>query len=784
VIRTPFPRGAIVALIFGATVAGAQTQRSMTFLDAQNMRQTSGFDLSPDGRSLLYALSVPDWNQARRQTDLYMVAVDRGVPSARQLTFTKDKNETSPKWSRDGAFIAFLSDRDAPTGAAGATGGRGGAAAPGGNPRNQLYVMRLDGGEAKRVTDGREGVSNFSFTKDGKSIVYTAGRQGDEQIYALSIGDLWGDIARPTQLTRHATGVGTWQFGPDGRKIYFVTPDSIDRDDRLRTEKQFTVRPREPQSSLQSLWVFDLDTRQERRLTTDDHYSVANPTISPDGKWIAFHGMSTNRYERGNLEQNDYADLYLLNVASGNIERLTKNDIVSEGSVSFSPDSKMLAFSAPDDFKFEHNQKIYLRAVDQPGAPFRKIGSKLDLDVRVGGGRGGGGDGSESSFWSAKGDTIYFGTGKRATTQFFAISTETGDVKQLTDVHGTISVSRDQESGRYLITYADPKSPPSTFTVASLADIGNQAKWVKLTDPNAWVRSDVQLGEEEEITWKSTDGTMIGGVLLKPVGYQPGKKYPLIVAIHGGPAAADMLSFNGGYGAQVYAGAGYMVLMPNYRASTQYGDKFKTETAGDYFTKGYQDIMTGVDNLIAKGMVDSTQMGALGWSAGGHYSNWIETHTNRFKAISSGAGVANWISMWSQSDTQRLRQWYVGDKMYWDTPTEYQNWWKQSPIATVKNAKTPIFIHVVDGDPRVPRPQSEEMHMALSKLGVPNEFWVYPGNTHGIPDVRNQYLKAVAEMAWMDYYVRGSGKKFAWRDVLKSVETNGPQLAGEAMPQP
>jgi len=784
VIRTPFPRGAIVALIFGATVAGAQTQRSMTFLDAQNMRQTSGFDLSPDGRSLLYALSVPDWNQARRQTDLYMVAVDRGVPSARQLTFTKDKNETSPKWSRDGAFIAFLSDRDAPTGAAGATGGRGGAAAPGSNTRNQLYVMRLDGGEAKRVTDGREGVSNFSFTKDGKSIVYTAGRQGDEQIYALSVGDLWGDITRPTQLTRHATGVGTWQFGPDGRQIYFVTPDSIDRDDRLRTEKQFTVRPREPQSSLQSLWVFDLDTRQERRLTTDDHYSVANPTISPDGKWIAFHGMSTNRYERGNLEQNDYADLYLLNVATGNVERLSKNDIISEGSVSFSPDSKTIAFSAPDDFKFEHNQKIYLRAVDQPGAPFRKIGSKLDLDVRVGGGRGGGGDGSESSFWSAKGDTIYFGTGKRATTQFFAISTETGDVKQLTDVHGTISVSRDQESGRYLITYADPKSPPSTYTVASLADIGNQAKWVKLTDPNAWVRSDIQLGEEEEITWKSTDGTMIGGVLLKPVGYQPGKKYPLIVAIHGGPAAADMLSFNGGYGAQVYAGAGYMVLMPNYRASTQYGDKFKTETAGDYFTKGYQDIMTGVDNLIAKGMVDSTQMGALGWSAGGHYSNWIETHTNRFKAISSGAGVANWISMWSQSDTQRLRQWYVGDKMYWDTPTEYQNWWKQSPIATVKNAKTPIFIHVVDGDPRVPRPQSEEMHMALSKLGVPNEFWVYPGNTHGIPDVRNQYLKAVAEMAWMDYYVRGSGKKFAWRDVLKSVETNGPQLAGEAMPQP
>src|SRR5258708_20455999 len=137
--------------------------------------------------------------------------------------------------------------------------------------------------------------------------------------------------------------------------------------------------------------------------------------------------------------------------------------------------------------------------------------------------------------------------------------------------------------------------------------------------------------------------------------------------------------------------------------------------------------------------------------------------------------------MWSQSDTHRLREWYVGDKPYWD---DMQSWWRQSPIATIKNAKTPIFIHVVYGDPRVPRPQSEEMNQALNELGVPHEFWVYPGYAHGIPDVRNQYAKAVAEMEWMDYYVRGSGKKFAWRDVLKSVEAGGPQLAGEALPPP
>jgi len=776
-------RHSLIALATLATAAGAQTPRPLTFLDAQNMKQAAGAELSPDGKQMLYTLSTPDWAAMRRQSDIYLVSTERGLPSTRQLTFTKDRNETSPKWSNDGSFIVFVSDRDAtgaaPAGATAAAGGGGRGGAGGAGGRNQLFVMRLDGGEAKRVTDAREGVSTFTFSKDGKTIVYSSGRSDNEQVYGLAVADLWtSDMPRSAQWTRHATGVNNWQLSPNGAQIYFLAPDSIDRDDRVRTEKAFTVRPRNPQSSLSSLWAFDVATKQEKKVVGDAAYSVSNVTVSPDGKWIGYSGMSASRYERGILEQNDYSDAYLLEVASGKIERLTKNDIIPEGAVSFSPDSKFVAYSAPNDFKFQHLSKIYVRPIDQPTAPWRKLGGKADIDVRVG--RGGGDGGVENAFWSAKGDTIYFNTGVKATTQLFALSVANDEVKQLTDLKAVTSVGRDAETGRYIINYSDGKNPGSTYTVASLRDVNDKSKWTQLTDPNPNIRKDVALGEQEEITWKSTDGTMVGGVLVKPVGYQAGKKYPLIVAIHGGPAAADLLGFNGGYGSQVYAGAGYVVLMPNYRASTNYGNKFKVETAGDYFTKGYQDIMTGVDHLIAQGLVDSTQMGALGWSAGGHYSNWIETHTTRFKAISSGAGVANWISMWSQSDTQRLRQWYVGDKMYWETPTEYQNWWKQSPIATIKNAKTPIFIHVVDGDPRVPRPQSEEMHMALSKLGVPTEFWVYPGQSHGIPDVRNQYLKAVAEMSWMDYYVRNSGKKFAWRDVLNSVE-NGPQLAGQAV---
>ena len=195
----------------------------------------------------------------------------------------------------------------------------------------------------------------------------------------------------------------------------------------------------------------------------------------------------------------------------------------------------------------------------------------------------------------------------------------------------------------------------------------------------------------------------------------------------------------------------------------------------DYFTKGYQDIMTGVDTLIAQGLVDPNQMGVLGWSAGGHYSNWIETHTTRFKAISSGAGVANWISMYGQSDTQRLRQWYLGDKLFFEG-NEYENWWKQSPIATIKNAKTPMMIHVVDGDPRVPRPQSEEMHMALKRVGVPTEFFVYPGTTHGIPEARDQYTKSMSEFDWMEKWVRGKPVSFDWKELLKTVDAPAPRI--------
>ena len=738
---------AVVAVLTIVSVTEAEAQaarRPMTFLDMQLTNQASAPVPSPDGKWALYTISFPDWKEARRQSDIHLVSMEQGVSSTKRLTFTKEKNETGPRWSRDGSFFAFLSNRDAPNN----------------GTQNQIYFMRVDGGEAWKVTDAREGVTDFNFTRDGKSLVYRTGRAGEQQLYRLPIAGI--EEAKPEQLTRQSAGVGDWSITPDDKRVYFITDDTLDADERARREKRFTVNIRNAETPLASLWALDLADKKATRLTNDQTITVANFTISPDSRYVGFRGTSANRYERNITESSINSDLFLLDSSNGQIERLTNNKEVGEGAVSFSPDSRWIAFSAPDDLtKYTmKNQRVYIRGVSDRGGQWRKLGAAFDGDVATG-------------FWSEDGKTIYFNEGIRATNQLMALDVASGTVKQVTNEKASLSVNRDQNTGKIFINYSDPKTPGTAYTVASIDQVTNKSAWKQLTDPNPQVRS-FTLGDAEEITWKSKDGKMVGGVLLKPANYQAGQRYPLIVAIHGGPAAADVLGFNGGYGSQVYAGAGYAVLMPNYRGSTNYGEAHKNGIIGNYFPPGYDDIMTGVDYLINEGIVDSNKMGALGWSAGGHWSNWILTHTDRFKAISSGAGTSNWISMYAQSDVQRNRQHYLGDKLPYEN---FDAYWNQSPLKYIKNAKTPTMIHVVEGDPRVPSPQSVELHMALKKLGVPTELFMYPGSSHGIPDPRNQLVKSVSEMAWMDYYVRGLGSKFSWRDVLKTLEeTNAPRV--------
>jgi Tol biopolymer transport system component len=228
----------ILAAVMMSTAPLAQeaARRPMTFLDMQQLRQTGAPTVSPDGQWLLYTLSTPDWKEARRQTDIMLVSTKQGLASTRQMTFTKEKNEASPQWARDGKAFFFLSNREAPENA---------------SSRNQLYMMRPDGGEAQKISDAREGVSNYAISRDGKWIVYRSGKSGEEQLYRLPTDKL--GTATAEQITKHKTGVGTWQWAPDSKTIYFAAADELDADEKLRREKRFTVNIRNAETPFSSL---------------------------------------------------------------------------------------------------------------------------------------------------------------------------------------------------------------------------------------------------------------------------------------------------------------------------------------------------------------------------------------------------------------------------------------------------------------------------------------------------------------------------------------------------
>ena len=727
---------AAVAATVLVTVPVSAQQRPMTFMDVQLQRSAGSWTPSPDGRSMLYTVRTPDWQEETSQTDIHVVSMKDGVSSSRQLTYTDQKDETQPTWAPDGTWFIFASDRDSENGG------------------DQLYMMRHDGGEARKITDAEDGVVGFDFSPGGDWLVYRSGDAGQQQLYRMAVTSL--PFVQAEQITSGEAGVEDWSWSPDGSAVYFVRPDTYDGADYRRRDAGFTVDVRNQVTALSSLWEVSMSEGTERMLEQSDDYSVDNFNVSDNGFWISFTGGSEERYERNITGSRLYADQYLLELSSGHVERLTQNYEVGESSTQFSPDGNWIAFSAPDkmdNYSMTEN-RIYIRALGDRGGEFRKLGSSFDQSLSVG-------------FWSEDSRTIYFNTGVTVTQQLFAIDIEKDEVQQITEERASLRVTRDESSGAILIDYQDPMTPPTVFTVDGVEDVDDRDRWVQLVDVNPQM-TEIALGREVEVNWTSTDGRTVGGVLVYPVGYQEGTRYPLIVAIHGGPASADVLRFNGGYGAQVYAGAGYAILKPNYRGSRNYGNAHRTDIVGDYFTLGYDDIITGVDYLIEEGIVDEDQMGALGWSAGGHWSNWILTQTDRFKAISSGAGTMNWISMYAQSDVQRNRQFYVGDGFLYE---DFDTYFDQSPLKYITNAKTPTMIHVVEGDPRVPSPQSVELHMALKKLNVPTELFMYPGRSHGIPDPRNRLVKSVSEMAWMDHYVRGIGDKFEWEQVLETLET-------------
>ncbi len=291
------PGAALFFTIAVVTTAAAQAQRAVTFLDVENMRSARSEALSPDGRWMVYTVSTPDWHEAQDQSDIHLVSLQDGVSSSRQMTFTREHDESSPQWSRDGRFFVFLSNRDAPADAA---------------RRNQLYLLRPNGGEARPITDAPDGVLDFAFSRDGRSLVFRAGKSNEEQLYRLPVAAIGVGDAEEEQLTRQPAGVSRWELAPDSRRIYFVSADSVDTDEKRRLENDFTVNVYHMDTPLESLWALDLDPVRASRLTRDPSISVTGFTISDDSRWVGFQGVSSDRFERtrGGTNMGSQSNLY------------------------------------------------------------------------------------------------------------------------------------------------------------------------------------------------------------------------------------------------------------------------------------------------------------------------------------------------------------------------------------------------------------------------------------------------------------------------------------------
>jgi dipeptidyl aminopeptidase/acylaminoacyl peptidase len=337
--------------------------------------------------------------------------------------------------------------------------------------------------------------------------------------------------------------------------------------------------------------------------------------------------------------------------------------------------------------------------------------------------------------------------------EVFSADVSTGTVTQVSNTGGSINLADISRDGNTVVGTLTLPNAPAEIYKSSLKFTQPTA----LTSHNSWL-SDYTLAETEVVKWKSKDGMEIEGVLTRPAEYLDGSKVPLLLNPHGGPTGASIRTFNGTV--QVLAANGFAVLQPNFRGSTGKGLAFAQANKNTWGKGDYEDCMSGVDAMIARGLADPDRLGAFGWSYGGYMTFWLLTQTDRFKAVSPGAGLSNIYSMYSQNDIQRYLRWFYSDKAPWDAMELY---WDRSPMKYVNNVKTPTMIMHGQVDTRVPIAQAQEFYRALKERNVPVEFVVYPRENHGFTEPRHQ-------MDRVQRYVRFFAKYLGVKVVTEATE--------------
>ena len=478
----------------------------------------------------------------------------------------------------------------------------------------------------------------------------------------------------------------TWS--PDGRVIYFLAADPKTDEQKAREKAKDDVYAFDENYEQQHLWKVTVATGATARVTSGD-YSVLFYDLSRDGSRIAFERAPNPLYG-----YSDRGEVWVMDASGGNATQLTRNT-VPEGDASLSPDNGRVLFlaGANDAFETYYNDNIFV--VPASGGAARNLTMSLPYEV-------------ESAAWSKDGRSIYFVANMGVHSELFVMSADGGAPRQLTDgQHALNGWSYVADQDRHVFSIDQPANAGDVWTLAA----GGAPE--QITHVFDHLATDFRLPRQEKMTWKGADGVTVEGLVFYPLDYQAGQRYPLVVQTHGGPQASDKFGFGrwANY-VQVLTAMGYVVLQPNYRGSTGYGDPFLRDMVGHYFKNAHLDVMAGVDHLIALGIADGDRMAKMGWSGGGHMTNKIITFTTRFKAAASGAGAANWISMYAQSDVRLYRTpWFGGTP--WQKNAPIDAYWDNSPLKDVANVTTPTIFLVGEEDVRVPKPQSVEMYRAL-----------------------------------------------------------------------
>jgi dipeptidyl aminopeptidase/acylaminoacyl peptidase len=611
--------------------------------------------------------------------------------------------------------------------------------------RTHVWKVATSGSApARQITFGEKGDSQPQWSPDGKFISFVSARGAGEpksQIYVMH-----ADGGEASKLTDAKENVGSYSWSPDGSRIVYVSTDPRSSEEEANIKKRDDERVFEGDFRYQHAWVIDVATKQATRITEGTQYTLQGaPSWAPDSKRFVFNGAATP------MLRDNRRDVYIAEivnpkegVASTRVEKISTNwgnDSVPK----WSPDGTTIAWvsepnttpALPDGTASSVILQGRLMLYDVNAKTIKDVGANFDTDP--------GGPN-----WTNEGSRVMFVGGKRAYNEVFAFDVKSGQYTQLTK-NKTINATSVSRDGRTIVFTAD--APDSSAEI--YATDPSFANPRRLTNTNPQL-AELQQGDTEVVTWKSSDGVEIEGVLLKPVGFQNGRRYPTLVVAHGGPAGAYVNGFRlGGLeGGQVWAGKGWAVFYPNPRGSSNYGQKALAANVTDWGGGDYKDIMTGVDALVARGIADPDKLAHIGWSYGGYMTAWVITQTTRFKAAMVGAGLTNMWSMYGTNDIPSVLIAYFGGIPSKQTLPLYLD---RSAMSHIDKVTTPTLILHGANDERVPVGQAYELYRGLKDRGKPTELVFYPREGHGIQEYYHQKDRLQRIYDWVTKYTLGTG---------------------------